>query len=429
MKFSVLNNIKLHLFLCLALILLLLQVYISFYCRCYASALDDLNSWSGGYTPSVPDVPSPKIDRDYSNNYQSYDQSTDNSYQNYYYNYDSDPKPQGSRRRRKKDKAISSSTTDNQNNNAFQNSSASAINTSQINSSINTTQSTLSTPQGATQSKLSQSNSINNYKGFNYLYKLTKKFNKNFAPGKEKDKFTEIKLLLNSLKNDYLLPLIDGNFLNDLYILGYKLWKKIILDPTLSHVDRIKYQLPLLIEAYKSRSVSFICKNYFELIKNAPVYENKFVMPFEENITDLMVSAVEQMGTEVSEKIPPHKYDYIIGSPDKHYENVLGITKVTIKVLDSDYPAAIGEGLDFLIGKITYVPAQFAATVGKMYANLSFKVFDKFIRDASDAVSYLTTGNQSNYNTKEFWNEYYNELNTIQKGIFEWLGGPINEDK
>ncbi|MCX8161349.1 MAG: hypothetical protein N3G18_10560 [Candidatus Saccharicenans sp.] len=95
-----------------------------------------------------------------------------------------------------------------------------------------------------------------------------------------------------------------------------------------------------------------------------------------------------------------------------NYENVLGFSKVTMKLKDRDYPGAIAETVDFIAGKVMLPLTSMNVSVFKsVYGQTTFGALNKFMED-----SMKMTGAEFSYE------EMTRDMNLGQKAVMEWLG-------
>lgn len=126
--------------------------------------------------------------------------------------------------------------------------------------------------------------------------------------------------------------------------------------------------------------------------------------------TDKTIALVEYAGGEFAERNLPEN---IAGK----YDTMLGAGKVSIALSKGERVEAVKESLDMLVGRIGMPQASFAVEGGRLYANVAFKSLDRFMTDAMGAVGV-------DFNTKEFWQKFQDDLSFGQKCIYNWIGGP-----
>ncbi len=103
-----------------------------------------------------------------------------------------------------------------------------------------------------------------------------------------------------------------------------------------------------------------------------------------------------------------------------NYENVVGFSKVTMKLKEKDYPGAIAETVDFIAGKVMLPLTSMNVSVFKsVYGQATFGALNKFMED-----SMKMTGAEFSYN------EMTRDMNLGQKAVMEWVGfGDLMREK
>lgn len=129
--------------------------------------------------------------------------------------------------------------------------------------------------------------------------------------------------------------------------------------------------------------------------------------------TERMESVIEQESGRYMKKL--------YGEAGKEaFENVLGLAKITMEVGKNDLPAAAKETIDFLIGMIAQPQAAWAVSGGRIYADVAFQALDDFMVKSMKGVGV-------DFDTKEFWQKFRDDLNGGQKTVFQWIGGVRDE--
>lgn len=102
------------------------------------------------------------------------------------------------------------------------------------------------------------------------------------------------------------------------------------------------------------------------------------------------------------------------------YENVVGLSKVSLKLKDKDYAGAISEAVDFIVGKVTLPLTSMNVSVFKsVYGQTTFGALNKFMED-----SMKMTGAEFSYE------ELTGDMNVGQKAVMEWVGfGELMREK
>lgn len=103
-----------------------------------------------------------------------------------------------------------------------------------------------------------------------------------------------------------------------------------------------------------------------------------------------------------------------------NYENVVGLSKVSLKLKDKDYAGAISEAVDFIVGKVTLPLTSMNVSVFKsVYSQTTFGALNKFMED-----SMKMTGAEFSYE------EMTKDMNVGQKAVMEWVGfGELMREK
>lgn len=118
----------------------------------------------------------------------------------------------------------------------------------------------------------------------------------------------------------------------------------------------------------------------------------------------------EQLGEQAAEAVIPAN---IAGK----YENVLALGKISVELSQDNVVGAGNELIDVLIGKLAIPQAGFAVEGGRIYAGTAFAALNKFMEDSTRAVG-------GHFDRREFWESLKNQMNTGQKTVLEWIGGP-----
>jgi len=125
---------------------------------------------------------------------------------------------------------------------------------------------------------------------------------------------------------------------------------------------------------------------------------------------DRAQQGAEQLGEKVAETIFPEN---IAGK----FGDILALGKVSGELSRDNTPGAIKEVVDIIIGKLAIPQASFAVDGGRIYSATAFLALNKFMEDSTQAVG-------GTFNRKEFWESLRNQMNTGQKAVMEWIGGP-----
>lgn len=132
--------------------------------------------------------------------------------------------------------------------------------------------------------------------------------------------------------------------------------------------------------------------------------------PFARFSTEKGIAAVELMGGEIADISLPEEIA-------EKYDTFLGIGKIAVAIGEKDRPGAVREFVDLLIGRLEMPQATLAVEGGRLYADLGFCALNRFMKDAMGAVG-------ADFNPKEFWKTFYEDLSFGQKCVYKWIGGP-----
>jgi len=101
-------------------------------------------------------------------------------------------------------------------------------------------------------------------------------------------------------------------------------------------------------------------------------------------------------------------------------ENVVGVSRISLKLKEKDYPGAIAETFDFVVGKLVLPLTSMNVNVFKsVYSKVTFGALNKFMEDSMKAVG----GTFS-------WDEMTKDMTTGQKAVMDWVGlGDLMKDK
>ncbi|RCK79499.1 MAG: hypothetical protein OZSIB_4253 [Candidatus Ozemobacter sibiricus] len=245
------------------------------------------------------------------------------------------------------------------------------------------------------------------------------RFDKTVPPGKEADKLAEARLAAAALRRKGTLTTQEQQELDDLEALARGIWKKLAANRTLPAASRMKYQVPLPVaDTPGPTPPARLDQATIAAAEAQQPPRSKAFIPFTGTMTNVMVAGVEMAGSTASERGLPESWIMeAFGTPDEHFGNLLGLGKIAWTIAEKDVPGAIAETLDFLVGKITYPQAAFTAEAGRIAASVNFHAFDAFAKQAMAGV-----GNPD-FDPKTFWKELESEMNPVQKGVFQWLGG------
>lgn len=95
---------------------------------------------------------------------------------------------------------------------------------------------------------------------------------------------------------------------------------------------------------------------------------------------------------------------------------LVGAAKIAVKIDPRDLSRAGKETLDVLIGMLPMPQAAGAVEGGRIYSKVAFDAMDDFMKKAMKTAG-------SDFDTKEFWKKFRDELSTGQKTVFDFIGG------
>ncbi len=94
------------------------------------------------------------------------------------------------------------------------------------------------------------------------------------------------------------------------------------------------------------------------------------------------------------------------------YENIIGLSKITLRLKDKDPAGAISETVDFMAGKVLLPLTSMNVSVFKsVYSRISFGALNKFLEDTMSL-----TGAEFSYE------EMTRDMNVVQEAVMEWIG-------
>ncbi len=228
-----------------------------------------------------------------------------------------------------------------------------------------------------------------------------------------------MKLAAAALRRQGNLNAQESEQLEALDALARGIWKKLASNRTLPAVTRLKYQVPLPVaDVPGTTPPARLGQETIRAAETQPPPRSKAFLPFTETMTTVMAGGVEMAGGMASERGLPESWVMeAFGTPDEQYGNVLGLGKIAWALADKDVPGAISATVDFFVGKITCPQAAFTVEAGRLTAAINFHAFDAFARQA------MTAAGNPDFDPKTFWKDLESEMNPVQKGVFQWLGG------
>jgi hypothetical protein len=97
------------------------------------------------------------------------------------------------------------------------------------------------------------------------------------------------------------------------------------------------------------------------------------------------------------------------------YGDLLGVGKIALAYKEGGTSSAITESVNYLVGKIPIPQAGVAVEGGRLYANIVFRVQNKFMTDAMQAAG-------GEFDKDKFWSDFNNDCNVWQKAVKGWVG-------
>ncbi len=234
----------------------------------------------------------------------------------------------------------------------------------------------------------------------------------NVPPGTEAKTLRDYLLRIAILRKKSPLSALEQSLLNELENAARELWIKASAVAGLTPEERTKLVMSI------PTAVTDVCKSIGTLTRDTlaswkrKLDENKVPEddPMVRFNTDKTVALVEYEGNEFAEKVLPEEIA-------EKYDVMLGAGKIGIALRKGDRPEAVSEFIDLLVGKIGIPQASWAVEGGRMYADFGFKTLDRFMKDAMAAVGV-------DFDTKEFWKQFHDDLTFGQKCVYKWIGGP-----
>lgn len=206
------------------------------------------------------------------------------------------------------------------------------------------------------------------------------------------------------------------------------LWQKAISAPGLSLEER--QRLRLLIHT-KSQTADVPVFRKEEVLAAAKEKRKSPPPPFPVEVLGNIVEAhvetgsqqaVDELGKKMTETINLNQIDRGLLT----CENVVGISKITLKLKQKDIPGAISETVDFVLGKAIAPLSSMNISVFKSaYSRITFGAVNKFFDEVNNFMKSMG-GNEVKFN----WEEFYKDMSTGQKAVAEWTGfGDLIKDK
>lgn len=206
------------------------------------------------------------------------------------------------------------------------------------------------------------------------------------------------------------------------------LWQKAISVPGLTLEER--QRLRLLIHT-KNQTADVPVFRKEEVLAAAKEKRKSPPPPFPVEVLGNIVEAhvetgtqqaVDELGKKMTETINLNQVDRGLLT----CENVVGVSKITLKLKQKDIPGAISETVDFVLGKVIAPLSSMNISVFKSaYSRITFGAVNKFFDEVNNFMKSMG-GNEVKFN----WEEFYQEMGTGKKAVAEWTEyGDLIKDK
>ncbi|MBC7350100.1 MAG: hypothetical protein H5U05_09030 [Candidatus Aminicenantes bacterium] len=206
------------------------------------------------------------------------------------------------------------------------------------------------------------------------------------------------------------------------------LWEKAVSRSGLRAEERKKLRLPIPEKPVSEAIPKWQVKNPGGKLS---FREPPPPTPFPANYSTLVAGAYMETGAQqaVDEfgKVATETINYTgVDRGVLTAENLVGVSKITMKLKQKDIPGAISETVDFIAAKVVAPIASMNASVFKsVYSKVSFAALENFFKETDRAMQELT-GGKVEFNYEEF----DRDMNTGKKTVSEWIGwGDLMKDK
>ncbi|MGQ9802192.1 MAG: hypothetical protein ACUVRL_11100 [Candidatus Saccharicenans sp.] len=204
------------------------------------------------------------------------------------------------------------------------------------------------------------------------------------------------------------------------------LWEKAVTRRGLTDSERKMLRLPIPVKPEEERAPKFPSERYSSL-QTQRVPPPPFPADYSTTVAEAYAEtgaqqAVDEFGKIMTERINLSEVDRGMLTA----ENVVGISKITMKLKQKDIPGAISETVDFIAGKVAAPIASMNVSVFKsVYSKVTHGLMENFFKETDRAMQELT-GQKVEINQ----DEWYKDMNTGQKTVAEWIGwGELIRDK
>lgn len=235
---------------------------------------------------------------------------------------------------------------------------------------------------------------------------------------KEWNRLMSIQERLEELYRDYASA--DQDEANQLRNEVYRLWQKAVSGP-LTPEQRKMLRLRLPSRSQPAGPVQTRREELLEKRNQSSPPPSPSPLSVASN---LVQSHIETGAQQALDEFGKNWVDVInVSEVDRkwlNYENVVGFSKVTMKLKEKDYAGAIAETVDFIAGKVMLPLTSMNVSVFKsVYGQTTFGALNKFMED-----SMKMTGAEFSYE------EMTRDMNLGQKAVMEWVGfGELMREK
>lgn len=206
------------------------------------------------------------------------------------------------------------------------------------------------------------------------------------------------------------------------------LWQKAISVPGLTPEER--QRLRLLIHT-RSQTADVPAFRKEEVMAPSKKREKSPPPPFPVGVLGDIVEAhvetgtqqaIDEFGKKMTETINLDQVDRGLLT----CENVVGVSKISLKLKQKDVPGAISETVDFVLGKVITPLSSMNINVFKSaYSRITFGAVNKFFDEVNNLMK-ANGGSEVKFN----WEEFHKDMSTGQKAVAEWIGyGDLIKDK
>lgn len=203
------------------------------------------------------------------------------------------------------------------------------------------------------------------------------------------------------------------------------LWEKAVSRP-LTGSERKMLLLSIPVKAEEERTPKFRADRYSNL-ENSRVPPPPFPADYSTSVAGAYAEtgaqqAVDEYGKVMTEKINLSNVDRGMLT----LENVVGVSKITLKLKQKDIPGAISETVDFIAGKVIAPIASMNVSVFKsVYSQVTYGLMENFFKETDRAMEQLT-GQKAKFNQ----DEWFRDMSTGQRTVAEWIGwGELMKDR